>query len=175
MKETVEYRHCEIRAGADVGTVEGILIAYGIYAELGRFKETFTAGCFGALGEVRANIQHVRSRLLAVNKPGGGMTLTDGPDALRVRIELPDTSEGRDTSVLIERGVLTGLSAEFAAKRERWSGRNRTILSAELRGLGIVDLPGHPQSILIAALEARWAESRGGPGPGAIRARKVWL
>ena len=175
MKETVEFRSVELRAGADAGTVEGVLIAYGVIVELGRFKESFTAGCFGALGEVRANIQHVRSRLLAVNKPGGGMTLTDTPEALRVKIELPDTAEGRDTAVLIGRGVLTGLSAEFAAKRERWSGRNRTILSAELRGLGIVDLPAHPQSLLIAALEARWAESRGGPGPGAIRARKVWL
>ena len=96
MKETVEFRSVELRAGADAGTVEGVLIAYGVIAELGRFKESFTAGCFGALGEVRANIQHVRSRLLAVNKPGGGMTLTDTPEALRVKIELPDTAEGRD-------------------------------------------------------------------------------
>ena len=175
MKETVEFRSVKLRASTDAGTVEGVLIAYGVIVELGRFKESFTAGCFGALGEVRANIQHVRSRLLAVNKPGGGMTLTDTPEALRVKIELPDTEAGRETAVLIGRGVLTGLSAEFAAKQERWSGRNRTILSAELRGLGIVDLPAHPQSLLIAALEARWAENRGGPGPGAIRARKVWL
>ena len=111
------------------------------------------------------NIQHDRTRPLA--RLGHGLTLTDSRTELRARIELPDTVEGRDTRILVEAGVLTGLSAEFRAVREDWPAPDRRVIhEAELRGLAIVDDPAH-QSALIAEVRARMSAP--------ARRRRFWL
>ena len=146
--------------------VEGVLIPYGVASRIGgAFDEVFEPGSM-RFDRVLANRQHDRARPLA--RLGHGLTLTDSRTELRARIELPDTTEGRDTRALIEAGVLTGMSAEFRAVREDWPGPScRVIYEAELRGLAVVDDPAH-ETALIAEVRARMA----GPGP---RRRRVWL
>ena len=96
---------------------------------------------------------------MAVNRAGGGLSFTDTSTELRARIELPDTSEGRDVRVLVARGVLSGLSAEFKALKDQWRGTQREILQALKSGaLGIVDTPAHDGALV--ELEARYNGDR---------------
>ena len=141
---------------AGPGQIEGTLIPYGAASSIGGvFSETFRAGSLTWPAGVLANVQHDRGRPLA--RLGHGLELSDGPTELRATLTLPDTTEGRDTRVLIESGVLRGFSAEFRATQDEWTTpTERIIHRAELHGLAVVDDPGH-ESALIAEVRARIA------------------
>ena len=157
--DKLERRAVEFRA-TSAGVIEGTLVPYGVVSRIGGvFEEVFEPGSM-RFDRVLANRQHDRARPLA--RLGHGLTLTDSRTELRARIELPDTTEGRDTRALIEAGVLRGLSAEFRSVREEWPAPDRRVIyEAELRGLAVVDDPAH-QSALIAEVRARMASA---PGP----------
>ena len=57
---------------------------------------------------VYLDVMHIRERLLA-KTGGGGLVLTDSPEALRMVATLPATREADDTLELVSKGVLTGL------------------------------------------------------------------
>jgi len=141
MADGLERRAFEFRASDD-GVLQGIVIPYNQAATIGDFSEKFLPGSV-QFSDVIANRQHDRSKPLARTGMAGGLSLTDGPDALRARIELPDTQDGRDVRALVKRRVLRGLSAEFRVQRDMWEGRSRTIHAATLTGLAIVDKPGY--------------------------------
>ena len=152
----IEHRFAAFRA--EGGVVTGVVVPYGAPSEIGTFRETILPGAFGAIGEIRANVLHDRNRLFAVNRDGGGLVLADGADALRARVDLPEHGEGPAIRELVERGVLAGFSVEMAVKRDAWAGRDRTIESARMLGLALVDVPAHAGAV--AALEARWKAAR---------------
>ena len=149
MDRPLERRAFEFRAEGDPSSAPvlvGTVIPYGERAIIGgRFSEEFTAGGV-QLGDVVANVMHVRERPLA--RLGTGLTLTDGDRALTARLELPDTQEGRDTATLVRQGVLKGFSAEFRAIRDRWEGTHRVIEAARLNGLGVVDSPAYAGAVV---------------------------
>ena len=87
------------------------------------------------------NRQHQREHILT--RTGAGLQLIDGPERLEVRAELPDTEDGRDTVKLVRRGILRGLSIEMSEVQSRWSGSERVIEKATLRGVSVVDIPAY--------------------------------
>ena len=163
----------ELRAEGENGTVlVGVVFPYGVGSRIGgKFTEIWTAGAVGSISEIRANVMHSRGRALAVHKPGGGLAFENTATELRARIELPATTEGRDVGILVARGVLSGLSAEFRATRDAWVGTQRTILEAELLGLAVVDSPAHETALV--EIEARYAASE--HREAAPLRRRVWL
>ena len=167
----IEHRAVELRAESE-GVLLGTLIPYGVPSTIGgKFTEIWTAGAIGSISEIRCNVMHDRARAIAVHREGGGLTFANTDEALRVRVALPDTSEGRDVRVLVARGVLSGLSAEFRATKDAWVGTQRTILAAQLTGVGIVDVPGHETALV--ELEARYKETE--HREAAPTRRRVWL
>ena len=160
-----EYRAVEFRQSGP-GVIEGVVIPYGRASKIaGLFSETFQPASL-SFGSVVVNRQHDRTRPLA--RLGHGLTLEDGPEALRARLELPDTADGRDTRSLVEMGVLRGFSAEFRCVREEWpTPRERVVYAAVLTGLAVVDDPAHAGAV-IAEARAR-IEAMKAPG------RRVWV
>ena len=126
----------------------GILVRYNEPVNLGEFKEQFRSGAFTPIGDVIANQMHDRSKPLCRNSESGGLTLVDGQDELKAILDLPDTSIGRDTRILVRRGILRGLSLEFAVTEETYNEGLRDIKKAQLIGLGIVDRPAHPDALI---------------------------
>ena len=61
---------------------------------------------------------------------------------------MPPTQDGNDALELARRGILRGFSSEFHARRERFENDTRIIESAALPGLGLVDSPSYPQSVI---------------------------
>ena len=80
---------------------------------------------------------------------------------VRVSIDLPDTTAGRDAAANVRAGVLRGLSVEFNAERERQVDGVRVIQRAALMGAGLVDSGAYAG----ATVEARSEAKR----------RRVWL
>ena len=157
----MERRFVEIRAD-DAGRITGVVMPYNTPAKIGRFEEVFLPGAFKPLGDnIRANLQHERSRPLARNIENGGLELSDSEVDLRAALTLPDTMTGQEARELISRRVLTGFSVEFTAIKETWQGVQRTIREATLHGIGLVDSPAHESAKL--DMEKRYKEVTGKP------------
>ena len=126
------------------GVLEGVAVKYNQRDMVsGAYYETFSPGCFGDdLGIIMANVQHDRSRALA-RSPDGGLTLTDSATELRVRLELPDTADGRDVRTLVENNVLTGFSIEGSIEESTTDEADmlHTITRCSLHGVAVVDQP----------------------------------
>ena len=159
------YRYFELRADVDRRLIEGVAVRYGDVARLPWGEESFIAGAFGDVSEIDIllNFQHERARPLASTR-GGGLTLTDTPDALLVAAELPRTRDADDALELVRAKIMRGLSIEYGPVRERQEGRRRIVETARLGGLGLVDRPAFPASTVAARAEIREG-----------RRRRLWL
>ena len=148
-----EFRFCEVRREGRV--LEGTAIAYGDVARVGNRGERFLPGALGAdVGEldILLNVAHDRGRVLARTQ-GGGLVLTDTPESLEIRAELPETAESNGVLALVGAKILRGLSLEFVALRERMEGPTRVIQSARLVAIGVVDKPAYRASTISARAE----------------------
>jgi len=167
MTDKIERRYCELRA--DGRRLEGEAIVYGDVAVFPWGSERVEPGAFAPLGDVILNRQHRRDSPLA-RTDGGGLTIEDSPEALRIRATLPEgVAAADDTLALVRAKILRGLSIEFIATGERQSGDMRIIERARLVAVAVVDEPQYPAS----QVAARAAELGG--DPPAPKRRRVWL
>ena len=160
-----ERRYCEVRHQPAGRSLEGVAIRYGDVARFPWGRERITGGAFGDIAslDVVLNVQHDRGRPIA-RTGGGGMTLADSPEELRIDAMLPETREADDALALVRAGVLRGLSIEFVALEEVQASGVRVIRSAMLTGVAVVDSGAYPAS----QVEARKAELN-------VARRRVWL
>ena len=137
--------------------VSGTAARYGEFAPIGSyFRERIQPGAFGSIGEIVANVQHDRRVALARNIPNGGLRFQDSESELRVSLELPPTTAGRDAGILVQRKVLRGFSVEMIGVRDSWEGENRTIEKATLSGIGLVDDPtGYAEADMQIAMRSK--------------------
>ena len=77
------------------------------------------------------------------------MILTDSPEQLTIAATLPETREADDTLELVEKGILTGFSPEFHARRQRFDGGTRVIEKALMPAIGVVDIPAFDDSAIL--------------------------
>ena len=152
--DALEKRFCELRA--EGRTLQGEAVVYGDRAVFPWGEETIQAGAFLPIGDVILNRQHQRVVPLA-RTAGGGLTLEDSPEALRIRADLPDVQSANETLELVRSKILRGLSIEFHATAERAEGDLRIIEKARLVGVGVVDSGQYPQSLVSARAEERQA------------------
>ena len=185
------YFEAEYNRGGRV--VEGTAVRYGERAAYqlpgGTYYDAIAPGALKITDAV-LNIQHDRKRPLG-RTDGGGLTFQDGKDRLRVRYEFQDplTSDQRDALSLLERRVLRGFSLELAGMKTRLDlpTRTRHILSAEARGIALVDRPAFSgsEAVLKEFEEADYADGFSGsyqyntaetisdePGRAVVRKRK---
>ena len=154
-----ETRTIEIRFEADAermrpGKLVGVLMPYGQRAA--DRPEVFEPGALHWPADgVLLRSMHKRQDPVARFIPEATDT------EVRVSIDLPDTTAGRDAAANVRAGVLRGLSVEFNAERERRDKGLRVIERAELVGAGLVDSGAYAG----ATVEARSEAKR----------RRVWL
>ena len=139
-----ERRFVELRSDDAGGT--GIVLRYGDRAAFGRFTERFEPGSVRLGRDMSANIMHERSKPVA--RIGAGLTVSDDGNSIEARIAWPDTTYGREAKELVEARILRGLSIEFLATKDRMDGTERIIEEAVMTGLGIVDRPAYPDSVI---------------------------
>ena len=150
-----EYRASE----GGPGELSGTLLRWGDRAQIGpSLTEEFKPGAFGDLSGriIRANRMHQRLQPLGTTK-NGRLKLVNDDESLRVvSLQLPNTTAGRDADVEVREELLTGFSVEFGGAKDNISGGHRVIESATLGGLGVVDVPAYPGSLL----DKRWDNYR---------------
>ena len=90
-------------------------------------------GLEGRGGELEA-LRAPYTRLLQPGRVLG----TPENGGLYLRANLPETRESDDALALVRAEVLTGLSVEFRAEKERMAGGVRVIEKAVVAGVGLV-------------------------------------
>ena len=138
---SIELRTDETRQSP--GRIVGTMLTYGKRAQ--DRPEVFERGSLTwPESGIVLNRQHDRrSPILRV------VPIVDG-DEVRINAPLLDTQAGRDCATEIRAGLFTGLSIEFNAKAQTFSGGVRRISAAVLKAVGLVDSPSH-----VTAVEVR--------------------
>ena len=161
----------ELRAAGDAGevrTANGYAALYNAPTNIGGYwTEVLAPGVFDASLQERDVIaihSHTTGRILGRMK-AGTLTLRSDAKGLAFENPLPDTTDGRDLAVQIERGDIAGMSFGFRSVKEEWDESvdppKRTILEAELYEITYTPLPAYPDTeVGLRSLEGARQERR---------------
>jgi hypothetical protein len=129
----------EVRETSDGMTLSGYAAVFNSNSEPLPFIERIAPGAFkrslSSRNDIKLLWNHDSSSVLGSTR-AGTLRLYEDEKGLRVEADLPDTSQGRDARVLIQRGDVTGFSFGFTvpANGDRWNaeGTERTLTSVRL-------------------------------------------
>lgn len=162
-------------------TVAGYAAVFGEVADIGGwFHEVVARGAFASTlrtADVRAYFDHDTGRVLG-RLSSGTLRCEEDDKGLRVEIDLPDTTDGRDVRTLIERGDVSGMSFRFETVRQEWDETidppKRTLLEVRLGEVSIVSEPAYDgTSVALRSLDAVRKEARRQHNAAAFARRKA--
>lgn len=150
----------EFRSEGDKLIATGVAIRYNsLSKDLGGFIERCLPGCANKTlqeYDVRAVFNHDENAYLG-RVSNGTLRLTNSDSELRYDVDLPDTTAGRETAYLLERGDLRGSSFKFGlSKKPIWT---KTEEGKALRSLPEISL-FHVSPVFTPAYEATEAALR---------------
>lgn len=175
----------EVRA-ADDGrvTLAGYAAVFDSLSEdLGGFREIVRPGAFSrSLREnpdVYALADHCADDRLARVK-NGSLRLFEDDRGLRVEIDLPLTSLGRDIAEEVRSGLLDSMSFGFSCRADRWTndpaGTLRELMDVDLFEVSVVTWAAYPATSIDVAKRSfqKWQEEQQPPAfkPTVFRLRK---
>jgi uncharacterized protein len=150
----------ELRATDKGKTAVGYAAVFNRRTDIaGYFLEQIKPGAFSKAldADVRALIDHDTGRVIG-RTSAGTLRLVEDETGLKVEIDLPDTTDGRDLAVLLERGDITGMSFGFRVTHDEWDESGdvpiRTIHQVELFEVSAVAFPAYDDtSIALRSLD----------------------
>lgn len=159
----------EVRASDAAGKVaRGYAALFNAPTDIGgQFREVIAPGAFAETlkaADIRALIDHDSGRVIGRTK-AGTLRLSEDDTGLLAEIDLPDTSDGRDLAVQLERGDVSGMSFGFFVRKEQWDETGdmpvRTIIAVDLLEVSAVAFPAYPDTTLaLRSLETARKEQR---------------
>lgn len=148
--------HLGVETRADDGkrTLTGYAALFNSDTTIGDyFIERIATGAFdkAIAGDVRALVDHDTGRVIGRTK-SGTLRLAVDTRGLKVEIDVPDTRDGNDLWVLVERGDISGMSFGFRVTKQEWDETGdlpiRTILEVELFEVSAVAFPAYDDTSL---------------------------
>lgn len=145
----------------------GLAAPYESETRIGEFREVIARGAFTrTLSESRdilALCDHDPAKVLGRTR-SGTLELRETVRGLEFRLQLPETTIGRDLRELASRGDLGGVSFGFRAVRDSWEGDLRTLHEVELHEISIVSAwPAYPDTTVALRsrpIAMRWIDPR---------------
>lgn len=157
-------------ASADAAdrTATGYAALFNVDSNIGGYWiETIAPGAFArSLRENDVVALHSHDIGRVVGRTGAGtLSLREDSKGLAFENSLPDTSDGRDLSVSIDRGDIPGMSFGFVTRKQEWDETvdppRRTIIEADLYEITYTAAPAYPEtSVGLRSLEGARAERR---------------
>ena len=151
-------------------TLHGYAAVFNSEANLGTFSEVIRPGAFAktlATGSnIRALSNHDANALVGTTR-GGTLQLREDAHGLAFELKLPDTSHGRDLSILVDRGDVSGCSFGFrvAPGGDRWEDRNgqmvRELLNVELAEITLTADPAYQDTtVAMRSMPSFWEHTQ---------------
>ncbi len=171
-------------ADGEARTAKGYIVPFNSPTNiLDVWIEEFAPGAFSKSLQTRDVIaihSHDIGRVMGRLK-AGTLSLREDAKGLAFENELPNTTDGRDLAVSIDRGDIPGMSFGFRAVKQHWDDTvdppKRRIEEAELYEITYSAMPQYDDSeVALRSLEAARAEKRSHNKAGAasrIAARKA--
>jgi hypothetical protein len=133
----------------------------------GYWTEVVAPGAFASSlreNDVVALYSHDTGRVIG-RMSAKTLRVEEDDKGLKVEIDLPDTTDGRDLAVLIERGDITGMSFGFCTRKQEWDETveppKRTILDVDLIEVTVTAFPQYDDTeIGLRSLEGARNERR---------------
>lgn len=151
----------ELRAEGNAKIARGYAALFDVEADIGGyFREKIAPGAFSETlksADVRALVNHDTGRVIG-RSTSGTLRLVEDERGLAVEIDLPDTSDGRDLAVQLERGDISGMSFGFRVTHDEWDETGdtplRTVRAIELYEVSAVAFPAYDDTeIALRSLE----------------------
>lgn len=167
----------EVRADSDGKVAEGYAALFNSDADIGGyFVERIAPGAFAETikeSDVRALVDHDSGRVIG-RTSAGTLRLKEDDKGLRVEIDLPDTSDGRDLAVSLDRRDISGMSFGFRVTHDEWDETGdvpvRTIHKLDLFEVSAVAFPAYDDTtIAMRSLEEARKERREHNHQAAVR------
>lgn len=143
--------------------ITGYAAKFGIFTDLGWFREKIKAGAFDEAlktSDVRCLKNHDPNLILG-RTTSKTLRLESNSVGLKFDNDMPDTTTGKDTREEIRRGDISGCSFSFTVDDEEWKHfkdkpSDRTIIKVgRLFDVGPVTYPAYPDTTVAArSLEA---------------------
>lgn len=139
-----------VRASDSGKVARGYAALFNSEADIGGyFREMIAPGAFADTlqsSDVRALIDHDTGRVIG-RSSAGTLRLSEDEKGLLAEIDLPDTTDGRDLAVQLERGDISGMSFGFMVRKEQWDETAdpplRTIQAVDLLEVSAVAFPAY--------------------------------
>lgn len=139
----------ELRADGNAKVARGYAAMFNSETGLSFFRERIMPGAFSASlkdGDIRALVDHDTGRVIG-RSTAGTLRLNEDDKGLFVEIDLPDTTDGRDLAVSLERGDISGMSFGFRVTHDEWDETVdpvlRTIHAVDLFEVSAVAFPAY--------------------------------
>lgn len=169
----------EVRADDGAMVARGYAALFNSEADIGGyFREVIAPGAFRETlknDDIRALIDHDTGRVIG-RSTAGTLRLKEDDKGLSVEIDLPDTTDGRDLAVQLERGDISGMSFGFIVRHDEWDETSdpptRTIHAVDLREVSAVAFPAYGDTEI--ALRSLENARENGRKVNADKARKSW-
>lgn len=158
----------EVRADDGAMVARGYAALFNSEADIGGyFREVIAPGAFTETlknDDIRALIDHDTGRVIG-RSSAGTLRLKEDDKGLSVEIDLPDTTDGRDLAVQLERGDISGMSFGFIVRHDEWDETSdpptRTIHAVDLLEVSAVAFPAYGDTeIALRSLENARAVNR---------------
>lgn len=161
----------EVRAagqGDEGRTAAGYAALFNVETSIGDYWiEKIAPGAFAkSLQERDCLAVHSHDTGRVVGRKGAGtLEVREDEKGLAFENRLPDTTDGRDLAVQIERGDIAGMSFAFRAVKQEWDDTvdppKRTILEAELYEITYTAFPQYDETeVGLRSLEGARQERR---------------
>lgn len=167
----VHLEQLEVRAAAGDGgtrTVIGYAAVFNSPTDIcGIWTEVIAPGAFERSlreNDVVAVYHHDGARVLG-RSSSKTLRIKEDAKGLAVEIDLPDTTDGRDLAVLIERGDVSGMSFGFCTRKQEWDETveppKRTLIEVDLREVTVTAFPQYTDTeVGLRSLEGARNERR---------------
>lgn len=151
---TREVRSSQQKLGYAGKTLSGYAVLFNVPTNVGGiWLEIVKPGAFRAAldrgDDVLALYSHALCRLLG-RRSSGTLRLMEDDKGLKVEIDLPDTTDGRDVAELVGRGDLQGMSYGFQAVNQQWDESGeipiRTLMTVDLFEVTVTADPAQPDT-----------------------------
>ena len=151
----------EVRADDGAMVARGYAALFNSEADIGGyFREVIAPGAFRETlknDDIRALIDHDTGRVIG-RSSAGTLRLKEDDKGLSVEIDLPDTTDGRDLAVQLERGDISGMSFGFIVRHDEWDETSdpptHTIHAVDLLEVSAVAFPAYGDTeIALRSLE----------------------